>query len=357
MHGSNEKWQRVSRLHPCPICGRPDWCLISLDGTAAICGRTSDGAIKYIDGSGFLHRIDPDRVVPLPPVTAVSDDSEKPDFIALLRQHREHAEPRLQDLARTLGVSADALRNLKVGFDNRKQQFLFPERDGQGTIVGILTRDQYSQKKRLKGSKNGLSYADAWDSGEGPVILVEGPTDTAALLTLGLNAIGRPSNRGGVVFLAELLHDFPEDREIIVLGDDDQKEDGLWPGKDGAVQTAKDLATRLERTVCWAITPDHAKDAREWLSRYVTSEPLKMQQCFLDGLHPKKITPPPTVRVPQLRVPDTLLGDYRDEMVMARLRGIDQPGFYLDRSMTGTGKSTVDLEVVKVLIKLAGGAA
>ena len=103
----------------------------------------------------------------------------------MLRHCRQQAEPRLQDLSRQLEVSVEALRSLKVGYDQYREQYLFPERDGQGAIIGILTRDSDGQKRRLKGSKNGLSYADAWDQGEGPVLLVEGPTDTAALMTLG----------------------------------------------------------------------------------------------------------------------------------------------------------------------------
>ncbi len=348
---------RVSRAHPCPICGKPDWCLVSADGAVAICPRTPEGALKDLGEAGYLHAVDPEREISLAHLPPVPDRTPRRDFEPMLRHHREQAEPRLHDLARKLGVSVDALRSLKVGFNEYRGQYLFPERDGQGDIIGILTRDSAGQKRRLRGSKNGLAYADAWDKGEGPVLLVEGPSDTAALLTLGCNAIGRPSNRGGAPLLAELLREFPDDRDIIVLGDDDQKPDGLWPGKDGAIHTATDLASRLERPIYWCITPDHAKDAREWVNRHARVEPERMRKCFLDGLQLNQLTPPPTVRVPLLRIPDTLLEDYRDEMVIARLRGIDQPGFYLDRSMTGTGKSTVDLEVVKALVQLEGGAA
>lgn len=30
---------RVSRRHPCPVCGKPDWCSISADGDIAVCMR------------------------------------------------------------------------------------------------------------------------------------------------------------------------------------------------------------------------------------------------------------------------------------------------------------------------------
>ena len=51
----SENWVRVSRNHPCPVCGKPDWCIISSDGTAVICPRIEEGSKRYIEGSGYLH--------------------------------------------------------------------------------------------------------------------------------------------------------------------------------------------------------------------------------------------------------------------------------------------------------------
>src|SRR6056297_1776264 len=251
MRASHPRMLRVSRLSPCPLCGRPDWCLVSPDGRMAICPRTPDGAIKDLGEAGHLHEVDPDRAVPLPPPKPESE--VKVDFEDLALKRRRYAEPRLHELARQLGVSVDALRSLKVGYNDYDQSYIFPERDGQGKIIGLLVRYPDRGKRRLKGSKNGLSYADDWDAGSGPALLVEGPTDTAALMTLGCNAIGRPSNRGGAPQLAELLQEFPDDRQLIVLGDNDQKSDGRWPGQEGAIQTAAELAKRLKRTVHWAL--------------------------------------------------------------------------------------------------------
>ncbi len=33
------RWLRVTRQNRCPVCGKPDWCLVSPDGEAAICAR------------------------------------------------------------------------------------------------------------------------------------------------------------------------------------------------------------------------------------------------------------------------------------------------------------------------------
>lgn len=30
---------RVGRDYPCPICGKPDWCLVFADQSKAVCAR------------------------------------------------------------------------------------------------------------------------------------------------------------------------------------------------------------------------------------------------------------------------------------------------------------------------------
>ncbi|WP_339749272.1 hypothetical protein [uncultured Rubinisphaera sp.] len=355
MDGSHEQMIRVSMLNRCPICGHGDWCMVAPDGKMAICPRTPEGAIKDLGEAGYLHEVHSDHVMPRPAPAFESQNTVKVDFKRLSDIRRERAEPRLHDLARKLGVSVDALRCLKVGYNDYDQTYTFPERDGQGNIIGILLRYPSGPKKRIRGSKSGLSYADAWDNGSGPVLLVEGPSDTAALMTLGCNAIGRPSNRGGYAHLADLLSDFPDDRNIIVLGDNDCKEDGFWPGKQGAIQTASEVSKRLERTVYWALPPDGVKDARAWLNEHGGDNPVSMRDCFLEGLHLQAVTPPPVIRIVQENRPLITLDEYRQRMLAERKLSIDRPAFYLDRSSTGTGKSTVDLRIIEELLALTGG--
>jgi hypothetical protein len=80
-----------------------------------------------------------------------------------------------------------------------------------------------------------------------PVLLVEGASDVAACLTLGLAAVGRPSNTGGAELVAELL----DGREVLVVGERDQKEDGAWPGRDGARSVAKQMVSTWGGEVKW----------------------------------------------------------------------------------------------------------
>ena len=52
-------WLRVSRSRRCPVCDHADWCLVSRDGTAAICPRVESS--KRIGDSGYLHRLKDDH--------------------------------------------------------------------------------------------------------------------------------------------------------------------------------------------------------------------------------------------------------------------------------------------------------
>ena len=55
----NRLWKPVTGANPCRICGKPDWCLVSLDSSgvprAALCNRVSTGSRKKLPGGGYLH--------------------------------------------------------------------------------------------------------------------------------------------------------------------------------------------------------------------------------------------------------------------------------------------------------------
>ena len=60
------EWLRVSKRNPCPVCGKPDWCLISQDGKAAICARIeSDNPVGNMS-AGWLHKLDCINPLPRP---------------------------------------------------------------------------------------------------------------------------------------------------------------------------------------------------------------------------------------------------------------------------------------------------
>lgn len=285
-----EGWTRVSHEEPCPICRKPDNCSVSDDGGAVWCGRVPDGAIRQNNGGQFLHYAD-ERVATsgsaARPHTARARPSVTQEdhgaLVARIELCTElAADNGKQLLATELGVSVDSLERLEVtclpGFS------LWPERSADGTVIGLCDRFPDGTKKQEAGTKRGLTFCDGWHEIPGPVLLPEGGSDTAAALTMGLCAVGRPSNSSGLDLLVELLRQLPDDREIVVLGENDRKAhdsrndsvrtrhrpdcdgcDCCWPGKWGAVRTATQLRERLCRKVGWCFPPDGTKDLREWL--------------------------------------------------------------------------------------------
>ena len=64
-----EAHQRVSRDRPCPVCGKPDWCLFTPDGASIWCQRCDSWggqpAILHTD-AGWLFRLTEQRPPELP---------------------------------------------------------------------------------------------------------------------------------------------------------------------------------------------------------------------------------------------------------------------------------------------------
>jgi hypothetical protein len=61
------KWLRVNKSNPCPVCGKPDWCEISIDGTAVLCARIQSDQPAGNKGAGWIHKLTADsKSLPLP---------------------------------------------------------------------------------------------------------------------------------------------------------------------------------------------------------------------------------------------------------------------------------------------------
>lgn len=200
-----------------------------------------------------------------------------------------------EQLAEELGVAPEALRSLGLGWHDGRQCWTFPERDGRGQVIGISTRYRDGGKGFLNGGHRGLYYPAGWQPDSGSLLIVEGASDTAGGLSAGLSIVGRPSCTGGVKHLVELLRDAPADCKIVVVGEMDAKPDGSWPGKDGAVDVATQLATHLAREVGWILPPDGHKDLRAWLRHEQTNSVFpeavddEPSDDELDAIQPEEI--------------------------------------------------------------------
>ena len=288
-------WIRVSRRHPCPVCGHPDWCAVNQEGTLAFCPRVPSD--WYVDGEakGWLHRLNNQnashsnyRLFPIPFFSSKgrTDDQQATEWEPIAWALHRSGRRKLRELASELGVARVALEVLRVGRGNLRGSWCwsFPERNGKGRVVGINRRLIPSGEKRTApGSRRGLTFSDEWHLWSGPILIVEGGSDTAAGITLGRATVGRPSCTGGVRYLAELLAPFRRRRIIVVAEHDRKRHEELleplrsrhsptcpgcmacWPGRAGAIDTAKALTRKLGRKVEWQFPPDGAKDLRAWL--------------------------------------------------------------------------------------------
>src|SRR5262249_26637640 len=160
----------------------------------------------------------------------------------------------LNRLARDLGVSPESLMDLGVGYSEVEQAWTFPEVDGAGEVIGILRRFRDGKKRAMKGGQRGIYVPASWREGFGETLLPEGSSDVGPLLSVGLRAVGRPSFTGGIKCLIQLFSG--NNDKVCVLGENDQKEDGRWPGRAGARSTAARLRRELGRRVSWAMLPE-----------------------------------------------------------------------------------------------------
>jgi len=72
----NSKWIRVTRNNPCPVCNKPDWCLVAQDGKVVICARIESDKPAGNKGAGWLHYLD--SALPIPPLPKLAQDVKQP---------------------------------------------------------------------------------------------------------------------------------------------------------------------------------------------------------------------------------------------------------------------------------------
>jgi hypothetical protein len=263
---SSSAWRRVSRDDRCPVCGKGDWCLVSTDGSAAICPRVESP--KRVGESGFLHRLLTDTSAgPRSHIYHVRSTTAGPDLGPLAADCRAALDPgRLYRLARQLGVRETSLTVLGIGWSEEYAAFSFPMVDLGGQVVGIRLRRPDGRKLAVRGGRDGL-FLPSTKSADQRLVITEGPTDTAAALTLGYaHVAGRPSCMGGVKFLCALVRQRPL-ADVVIIADADE------PGRRGA----NALASRLVgyTPAVRVIVPRRYKDLRDFVQRGGTREQLE----------------------------------------------------------------------------------
>jgi len=257
---NGKRMLRVSKRNPCPICGRFRWCGVSPDGSICVCMRVEDGAVRQTKNGGWLHRLKEQAfqprahvrkiVVSEPEMPSVDCSRLATDFAAAVDHER------LAEFANALGLSADSLTRLEVGWSSDSKAWAFPMRRGQ-QIVGIRLRSWAGHKWSVTGGREGLfipyglTYAEM-------LLIAEGPTDTAALLEMGFEAVGRPSCAGGVVLLVDLVRS-RRVKQVVIVSDVDEH----GAGQRGAETLAVALVPYCA-SIRVISPPGGIKDVRDW---------------------------------------------------------------------------------------------
>lgn len=235
--------------------------MVSADGEVCMCMKSANEHPKQFKSgeTGYVHKLGGEVR------RSVATHREPPRPIinasAMMKKWCSETWPEyIADLAHSLGVKASALMELKVAWADEHRAFAFPMFNGYHACVGIRLRNMKGDKWAVRGSKQGifLPFCPQQDT----AFICEGPTDTAAALSIGLFAIGRPSCSGGMPDIIVALRRLHIRRVVIIADNDD-------PGLTGADM----LSRHLEIPCCLMTLP--CKDVRAAVKLGMDAETLE----------------------------------------------------------------------------------
>lgn len=257
-----QDWKRVKPHRPCPICGRPDWCLYLGDDHApevVICPRVK--STRTCGDAGYLHLLTKNRRKKTLSVSSRVTNLPSPEyarFEAMVEDFQAAVFPTALDrLAASLGLQSETLRRFGVGWNQPLEAWAFPMRDAQSRAVGIHLRRLNGDKFCVQGSKLGLFLPSPLTAPVDRLLVAEGLSDTATLHELGFTAVGRASCSTGQQDLCELVRRF-QVRQVCIMADGDTQ------GQQGADNLAARLVIHLRDGVRVITPPAGFKDVRGW---------------------------------------------------------------------------------------------
>lgn len=257
-----DSFLRCTKSRPCPVCGKPDWCLAARDGSAAVCQRV-ESRHRWREAGWFHRLVDCPQCFPVAPRLARTRFEYKrtESWVDATNRYRAALNGTVGNLADLVGLPESALNTLGVGWSPEHTAWSFPMYSGTEcrTTVGIRLRSESGRKWSVTGSKQGLIVPEVWH-GDGPVLVVEGPTDCAAAVSLGFDAIGRPSCLGCEAETVTACRG----RVAWIIADND------GPGIGGAVKLA--AAMKGKRKI---VMPGGYKDLRAWVNAGATADDVR----------------------------------------------------------------------------------
>jgi len=314
LHG----FTKFDRYNPCPICGRADGSCKLTDRNTIWCKRRDDPGepvsgwvfhkLCSIPTWAIWHPENPNDII------RISSDFERGGSRQqeALRRRSQDQRQRLEDWLAEVGpdnvvpVHGEAFGRYRAMYPKFSPSTLaqlpavfvaespayhgslgMPEVDGSGKVIGynFVWPSRYKESRgargitvpaRLAGCKPDQKMPTAvyekiaiTEANDWTIYVVEGASDVLAMAEMNLPAIGRCNNVGSVPELVAWVknHLAPWRWNIVVLGENDLKPDGQFPGMDGAIRVSHGLADGLDTVIRWAMPPSGAKDVRDWLEQ------------------------------------------------------------------------------------------
>ncbi len=175
-----------------------------------------------------------------------------------LNCHKAMRNPWWEHFSSSLNLPVDSLHQLQVGWSREHAAMTWPMQDASGNIVGIRLRSLITNKKwSVRGGKAGVFVPTRLAAPVVRLYITEGPTDTAAVLSLGLRVFGRASSTGSLEIETALVRRL-RPWECVVVADRDEA------GTAGAKRLSDALMTCC-KTVRVLVPPAKFKDVREWV--------------------------------------------------------------------------------------------
>lgn len=205
---------------------------------------------KPMHNGGWLHL--PDGKSPIPYLPPIKPSAVvKIDADAIVKKwQQETSLNAYRELGSLLGVDPMALKLLGAAWAQEHNAWAFPMKDENRNIIGIRLRNNEGQKWAVKGSKAGIFIPEGLPACD-TVMVVEGPTDCSAALTIDFSAIGRPSCLGCEDMIDAYCR-INKIKRVVIVSDND------GPGMSGADKLQSNLK------VPSAIFIPPAKDLREF---------------------------------------------------------------------------------------------
>jgi hypothetical protein len=200
-----------------------------------------------------------------PPPPRVPSEYIAPNWRALVKSDRPHE---VEAREHALGLPAGSLRRIGVVWAIGISALAAPMYGSSPEPIGVRLRADDGRKWAMSGSRNGLFGLNGPVEVRDALYLPEGMTDTAALVGLGLWAVGRPSCTGGRDLVRAFVRCVPRSTSIVVVSDAD------LPGRRGAAVLCDELTTDGRR-VRMIAPPPGFKDVREWIASGATRDAVE----------------------------------------------------------------------------------